>query len=134
LLGQRCPRDRWGDRDLKQKDEYEEQVATPAQVRTKNIDVEPIPIPLETGGTGPKASRGRAGRGKMSTPERKTEVEKVKRLKAERRAIQQEDSRRIAAKREELNKAAEKEFQDRKRLAAIQRQKAQEEVAAAKAV
>lgn len=80
LLGQRCPRDRWGDRDLKQKDEYEEQVATPARVRTRNIEVEPIPISLATGHshTNPKSSRGYAGYAKMSTLEREAEVEKVK--------------------------------------------------------
>ena len=60
----------------------------------------------------------------MSTAERYAQEIRVEELKKERRRIQQEDSKRMAAKREELNRAATKAFRHRKRLVELQRQQA----------
>jgi hypothetical protein len=128
LLGQRCPRDRWGDRDLTLKDQYEEQVATPARVRTRNIEVAPVPIALTAGSSPSKSAKTRGRRARMSTAERLAHEIRVEELKKERRRIQQEDSKRMAAKREELNQAATKAFRQRKRLVALERQQAREEL------
>jgi hypothetical protein len=129
LLGQRCPRDRWGDRDLTLKDQYEEQVATPARVRTRHIDVAPVPIALTAGSSPSKPAKSRSRRTRMSTAERLAQEKRVEELKKERRRIQQEDSKRMAAKREELNQAAIKAYRHRKRLVELQRQQAREELA-----
>lgn len=130
LLGQRCPRDRWGDRDLTLKDQYEEQVATPARVRTRHIEVAPVPIALTAGSSPSKAAKSRGRRARMSTAERHAQEIRVEELKKERRRIQQEDNKRMAAKREELNRAATKAFRHRKRLVELQRQQAQDELVA----
>lgn len=134
LLGQRCPRDTWGDRDLKEKDKLEELVATPARVRTQNVEVDPVPIGLEgeAGPSGPRLPRTLAARPRGSPAKAPADVEHVRQLKAERVRIQQEESRRAATRREELNKQAEKEFRQRKRLVEIERKKARVEEAALK--
>jgi len=112
MLGQRCPRDNWGSHDLKEKDRTEEEMATPAKKRTRDVAVEPIPL----GGKGSGSGRKRWKQGHTKTAEEERAIlDSVEALKRRRKEKQQEESKKMAEERAE-----------RERLAAIERKKREE--------
>lgn len=132
ILGQRCPRDRWGDHDLTKKDAAEEKVATPAKVRTVPVNLSPIPMNPVVG----SASTNPRKRKRTEEEEAAFELQLAK-SKERRRIQQQEESRRMAERRDELNRQAlieheqrEKEVREKRSAAAqlVQQQAAEQQL------
>ena len=121
MLGQRCPRDNWGSYDLKEKDRTEEEMATPAKKRTRNVAVGPVPL----GGPGSGAGRKRGKPGHTETAEEEQAIlDSVEAMKRRRREKQQEESQKMAEQRAERNRVAAMERKKREEMMAEKKKKA----------